>query len=52
MRQPRPPVQFGSTPSSLRAHSPDVGEHTVEILSELGLSMEEMQRLAQDGAIG
>jgi crotonobetainyl-CoA:carnitine CoA-transferase CaiB-like acyl-CoA transferase len=52
MRQPRPPVQFGSTPSSLRAHSPDVGEHTVEILSELGLSMQEMQKLAQDGAIG
>lgn len=52
MRQPRPPVQFEGTPTSHRYTSPEVGEHTVEILTELGLEMEEMQELARQGAIG
>jgi crotonobetainyl-CoA:carnitine CoA-transferase CaiB-like acyl-CoA transferase len=52
MRQPRPPVQFGGTPTSHRYTSPGVGEHTVEVLSELGLEIEDMQKLAQQGAIG
>lgn len=52
MRQPRPPVQFGGTPNSHRYTSPGVGEHTVELLSELGLEIEDMQRLARQGAIG
>lgn len=52
MRQPRPPVQFEGTPTSHRHTSPEVGEHTVEILSELGLELEDMQLLARQGAIG
>jgi crotonobetainyl-CoA:carnitine CoA-transferase CaiB-like acyl-CoA transferase len=52
MRQPRPPVQFEGTPTSHRHTSPEVGEHTVEILAELGLEMEDMQALARQGAIG
>ncbi len=52
MRQPRPPVQFGGTPNSHRYPSPAVGEHTVEVLSELGLEIEDMQLLAREGAIG
>ena len=52
MRQPRPPVQFGGTPNSHRYTSPEVGEHTVEVLSELGLEIEDMQALARQGAIG
>ena len=52
MQQPRPPVRFESTPSRLRNHSPEVGQHTVEILSELGLTMTDMQALAREGAIG
>ena len=52
MRQPRPPVRFSNTPSEMRHYSPDVGQHTVEILSELGLTMDEMQELAREGAIG
>lgn len=52
MIQPRPPVRFGSTPANLRTTSPEVGQHTVEILTELGLSMAEMQALAREGAIG
>jgi len=52
MQQPKPPVSFGETPSAIRSVSPEIGEHTVEILSELGLTMEDMQALAQEGIIG
>lgn len=52
MRQPRPPVQFEGTPNAHRYTSPGVGEHTVEVLSELGLEIEDMQLLARQGAIG
>jgi crotonobetainyl-CoA:carnitine CoA-transferase CaiB-like acyl-CoA transferase len=52
MQQPRPPVSFEGTPSTIRSVSPEVGEHTVEILSELGLTMEDMQALAREGIIG
>jgi len=32
--------------------SPEVGEHTVEILTELGMTLPEMNLLANQGAIG
>ena len=52
MQHPRSPVRFGDTPSSVRSPSPEIGEHTVEILSELGLTMDDMQALAMEGIIG
>lgn len=52
LRQPRPPVQFEGTPTTHQRPSPEVGEHTVEILGELGLRVDEMQMLARQGAIG
>ncbi len=52
MRLPRPPVQFGETPSNARAPSPEVGQHTVEILEELGLDIEQMRQMASEGIIG
>ena len=38
IRQPRPPVRFSATPTDLAVASPALGEHTDEILSELGRS--------------
>ena len=32
--------------------SADLGVHTVEVLADLGLTLEEMQDLARQGAIG
>jgi crotonobetainyl-CoA:carnitine CoA-transferase CaiB-like acyl-CoA transferase len=52
MQQPRSPVRFEDTPSRFRSPSPEIGEHTVEILSELGLSMDDMRALAMEGVIG
>ena len=34
---PRHPTQFGGTPAALALGSPALGEHTDEILTELGL---------------
>ena len=51
MRMPRPPVQFGNTPAKERAASPEIGEHTVEILDELGFEIEEMRQMAREGII-
>lgn len=52
LRQPRAPARFGNSPYAERHPSPEVGQHTVEILTELGLSHEDMQALAQQGVIG
>ena len=50
--QPRTPVQFEKTPATHRMTSAEVGQHTVEVLSELGITMDEMQAMARNGAIG
>ena len=38
-------------PTRRRERSPLVGEHTAEVLHELGFSAEEVRRLAADGCI-
>ena len=39
---PKPPVKFAGTPSSIRSHAPQLGEHSAQILSEAGLDDEEI----------
>ena len=52
MLLPRTPVRFEGTPTEPRLVSPEVGEHTIEILTELGMTLPEMSVLASQGAIG
>ncbi len=52
MRQPRPTGQFRDTPESLHIASHEIGEHTVELLDELGRTAEEIAGLQEKGVIG
>ena len=52
MQLPRPPVQFSETPATNRNSSPEIGQHTVEVLEELGMDIEQMRQLAAEGIIG
>jgi len=50
---PNTPVKLSRTPGGVRGPSPDVGQHTGEVLRELlGLSDAEIARLREAGAIG
>lgn len=52
MRQPRNPLRFSGMAEPRLQPSADLGEHTVEILADLGLTLEQMQDLARQGVIG
>lgn len=51
MRQPRGAVRFSRSSEPRLQASADLGEHTVEILADLGLTLEQMQELARQGVI-
>jgi crotonobetainyl-CoA:carnitine CoA-transferase CaiB-like acyl-CoA transferase len=46
------PIKLSETPASVRRHPPLLGEHTDEILSELGLSPEQIEGLKKKQIIG
>jgi crotonobetainyl-CoA:carnitine CoA-transferase CaiB-like acyl-CoA transferase len=43
--------KFSSTPGEVRSLSPLPGEHTDEILQELGYKREEIENLRQEGVV-
>jgi crotonobetainyl-CoA:carnitine CoA-transferase CaiB-like acyl-CoA transferase len=51
IRQPRPAAQFTATPSAVGAPAPSIGQHTDEILTELGLSPAEIARLRAESVV-
>ena len=46
-----PPVRFERTPASIDRHAPRLGEHTDEVLGELGVSDETIARLREEGVV-
>ncbi len=52
LRQARPAPRFCATPVGPPRGAPMLGEHNREVLSELGLTTEEIDRLVAAGAVG
>jgi crotonobetainyl-CoA:carnitine CoA-transferase CaiB-like acyl-CoA transferase len=51
MRMPVPPARFGKTPSDIRSQAPLLGQHTDEVLAELGRSAEQIATYHTDGVV-
>ena len=52
LRQTRTPARFEGTPTEIRQGAPRLGEHNLEILTELGFDAAEIDALRAKGAIG
>jgi crotonobetainyl-CoA:carnitine CoA-transferase CaiB-like acyl-CoA transferase len=52
LRQSRAAARFSATPPSIRRGAPGLGEHTDEVLSEIGYSASEIADLRAAGAFG
>ncbi len=46
------PVQLSATPASTRQAPPLLGQHTAEVLAELGYSRDEIEAMEKQGALG
>ena len=46
-----PAVKFSKTPASIRRAPPKHGEHTAEVLQEVGISPDEIKKLQEQGVI-
>lgn len=51
LRMPSHPVRFSATPAKFPQTAPMLGEHTEDVLSELGMSRSELDELEAEGAI-
>jgi len=51
VRAPGIPVRLSGTPPSVRRHPPLLGEHTDEVLADLGYGADDIAALRKDGAI-
>jgi crotonobetainyl-CoA:carnitine CoA-transferase CaiB-like acyl-CoA transferase len=52
LRQSRAAARFSATPPSIRRGAPGLGEHTDEVLREIGYSVSEIAELRAAGAFG
>jgi crotonobetainyl-CoA:carnitine CoA-transferase CaiB-like acyl-CoA transferase len=52
IREPRPAPRFGATPAASSRPAPSLGEHTDEVLGQLGLSAAEIAEARSRGVVG
>jgi crotonobetainyl-CoA:carnitine CoA-transferase CaiB-like acyl-CoA transferase len=52
LRQARPAARFSRTPAAIRGGGPALGQHSEEILAELGYPRERIEELRDAGVIG
>jgi crotonobetainyl-CoA:carnitine CoA-transferase CaiB-like acyl-CoA transferase len=50
VRQPQPAACFADTPAGIRGPAPGIGEHTRDIMKELGLAESDIEALIASGA--
>ncbi len=51
VRVPWFPIKMEKTPATYRIPAPQLGEHTAQILEELGYSPEEIEELRKEGVV-
>ena len=51
-RMTRPAARFAETPAALRLPAPMLGEHTEQVLTEIGLSVAQIADLRAGGVFG
>jgi formyl-CoA transferase len=51
IRQPRHPARFAGTPAAVGGPAPTLGQHSDELLMEIGLSAEEIGSLRSDSIV-
>lgn len=52
VRQPRPAALFSETPAGMRSFAPGLGEHSEELLAEMGISGDAFEALRKEGILG
>jgi crotonobetainyl-CoA:carnitine CoA-transferase CaiB-like acyl-CoA transferase len=52
IRQARPPARFSASPASIRRLPPRLGQHTREVLREVGYADGEIEKLVEEKAVG
>ena len=51
MREPRPPIRFEGTPAAIQRPAPTLGQHTDEVLGELGVGAATLAELRREGVV-
>lgn len=49
LRMGSPPINFSKTPASIRSVPPLLGQHSIEVLSEVGLSQDAIEQMLSNG---
>lgn len=52
VKQPGQPIKLSETPALIRSHAPDLGEHTDELLQNIGYSKQEIDTFKENKVIG